>query len=682
VVTKDRGLPASEATPAPPEWVPDPAQIRTTNLFQLVEREGMSDPEALWERALNDPAWFWGAVTRQLGLLWSRPYDTVFEPTDAVPGGRWFSGGELNAAFNCLDRHVQAGRGDHTAVIADSEQGTPRRLSYAHLLAETNRLANGLRELGVRSGDRVGLMLPMSEHAAIAMLACARLGAIVCPAFSGLGPDALASRFGDCGVVAVLTADTAVRRGQRIDLVATVRQASGELPSLRSIIVVRRSPAGSSLSPYEVDYRELVDRQLITFAGDETRADHPLMILYTSGTTGRPKGVVQSHAEFLVKAGEDLLHAFDVRGDDVVFWLTDPGWIMAPILIFGGLLLGATIVLYEGAPDQPDPGRLWRLVEDHGVTIFGGSPSLTRLLRPHGTNHLRQRDLRSIRIIGSTGEPIDLESWDWLFREVGEGRAPIINYSGGTEVGGGILGCFPVFAQRPCAFARPFPGMDADVFDSDGRPIRGRMGELVVKSPWPGQARTFWGDHERYVDTYWSRWSGVWVHGDAAMIDAIDDWYIVGRSDDTFNVAGHRVGPAELEAIILNHEGIKDAVVVGLEDLSKGHVPAAFVVSDIGAARDPDSLLRTINKRIVSQLGPTLRLASVWIVPDLPRTRNGKISRTAVRDAFQGKSSAIDRTVFDDPTSLATLAELGATYRSQAPGTSSGDALIETERRR
>jgi acetyl-CoA synthetase len=357
-----------------------------------------------------------------------------------------------------------------------------------------------------------------------------------------------------------------------------------------------------------------------------------------------------------------LLHSFDVGSDDVVFWLTDLGWIMAAILVFGGLVRGSTIVLYEGAPDYPGPGRLWRLVEDHGVTIFGGSPSLARSLRRHGSGPVRARDLRSIRVIGSTGEPIDLDSWDWLFREVGGGRAPIINYSGGTEVGGGILGCFPVFAQRPCAFNRPFPGMDADVFDPDGRPIRGRIGELVVKLPWPGQARTFWGDHQRYVDTYWSRWPGVWVHGDVAMIDSVGDWYIVGRSDDTLNVAGNRVGPAELEALILAYNGIRDAVVVGLEDPLKGQVPAAFVVAD-DEPEWPDSLSQAINEYVVARLGPTSRLAGVWRVPDLPRTRNGKISRKAVREAFLGTDMAPDQTVLENPASLKHLTELGARYR-------------------
>lgn len=650
------------AEQAPPGvvWEPTPDMVEQTNLQRLVRSEGLSGFDELWRKAIDDRNWFWDAVVRDLRLSWMRPYQRAFEPTSDPKWPDWFVGGLLNVAENCLGRHVRAGYGETAALISERENGQLKRTTYRELDSLSNRLANGLRRLGAERGDRIGLFLPMTEEAAVAVLACAKIGAVFCPAFSGHGTAAVVARFGDCGVRLIITAQGFQRRGRQIDLLSVARSAAAELPGHPSLVVVCHGACANTvaLREREVEFESLVDQEGESFTAEPMGADDILMILYTSGTTGKPKGTVHSHAGFLVKAAQDMSHAFDVRQGDVIFWVTDLGWIMGTWLILSGLCLGATVAMYDGAADFPGPDRLWQFIDRHAVSMFGVTPSLVRSLMAEGHSAAGGYSLATLRILGSTGEPWDGESWDWFFRSVGRRKCPVINYSGGTEVGGGILGCFPVFSQKPCAFNGPFPGMDADVFDGAGGSLRGEVGELVVKGPWPGQTRGFWRDPERYQSTYWSRWSGVWEHGDWAMIGGDGFWYIHGRSDDTLNVAGKRVGPGEIESTIERFGGVKSAAVIAYPDPLKGEVPIAFIILERPGV-DHDRLEAEIIEYVSANMGAPLRPAAVRVVTDLPRTRNGKLARRAIRDAFLGVRTAVDRDALENGSAIDAIAALG-----------------------
>jgi len=399
----------------------------------------------------------------------------------------------------------------------------------------------------------------------------------------------------------------------------------------------------------EVRWEEVVSGEPGEYETERTDGEDPVMIIYTSGTTGRPKGAVHTHNGFPIKGTQDMAYCFDVQEDDVIFWLTDIGWMMGPWLIIGALTLGSTAFIYEGSPDYPGPDRLWEMAERHRVTVLGISPTAVRALMRYGEEPVRRHDLSSLRAIGSTGEPWNPDPWLWAFQHIGGGRIPIINYSGGTEVSGGIVCGNPISPIKPCSFAGPVPGMAADVVDEGGRPVRGQVGELVVRQPWPGMTRGFWRDPERYLETYWSRWPGVWVHGDWAMIDTDGLWYIQGRSDDTIKVAGKRVGPAEVESAAVAHPAVAEAAAVGVPHEVKGEGVVVFVMLRPGYG-PTEALRQEIAEAVVERLGKALRPEAVHFVADLPRTRNAKIMRRVVRAAYLGQ----------DPGDLSSLENSGA----------------------
>lgn len=598
-----------------------------------MRRHGLPDYDALFQRSITDLAWFWNAVNEDLDLRWIQPYARVYDSSDGIAWTRWWIGGAYNYVENALDRHI-ARLGERTAIRYEGEDGGVRTLTYREVLAEVNRLANALRRLGITKGDRVGIFMPLTPECAIATLAVSRIGAIYIPIFSGFGAAAVASRLADCEAVALITADGFTRRGNTVAMKDTADEAVRTVPSIKHLIVHRH--LGRPV-PW-TQGRDSWWHDLLREASPEgkpepTGADDPFMIIYTSGTTGRPKGTVHVHGGFPIKGTVDMAYGFDFQADDVMFWVTDLGWMMGPWEIIGVLTLGGTMVLYDGAIDYPETDRLWALLEHHRVTVAGISPTAIRGMMRYGEAGVRRHDLSALRVLGATGEPWNPEPWLWCFRHVGGGRCPILNYSGGTEISGGIVGCTVIHPQKPCCFTGPVLGMDADVYDEGGRPVRGAVGELVIRKPWPGMTRGFWRDPERYVQTYWSRWPDVWVHGDWVSIDEDGFWFIQGRSDDTLKVAGKRVGPAEVESALVSHPAVSEAAAVGVPHDIKGETVVCFAVLKPGIETS-EELREALAAVVVAQLGKALRPGRVLFVRDLPKTRNAKIMRRVIRAKY------------------------------------------------
>src|SRR6202165_2433439 len=520
--------------------------------------------------------------------------------------------------------------------VWEGDEGSTRQWSYAELAAETSSAAAVLRRLDVGAGDAVGLCMPMIPETAALFLACAQIGAVVVPLFSGYGAGAIVSRLQDCDAKVLCVVDGFPRRGATVALKPTADEAARQLPSLRHILVVRRAGLDVSMQP-ERDhwYHELKSAVTETPNVADTSADTTFMIIYTSGTTGRPKGTVHVHGGFPVKATQDMVHCFDVRPDDRLLWFTDIGWMMGPWAICGTLIIGATLVLFDGVPDFPGPDRLWAVVERHRVSVLGIAPTVVRALMRHGDEPVARHDLSSLRVLGSSGEPWNTEPWLWFQEKVGGSRCPIINYSGGTEISGGIVAGNMLTPLKPCAFAGPVPGMDADVWDEQGNSVRGEVGELVVRSPWPGMTRGFWRDPDRYLETYWSRWPNTWVHGDWVEVDNDGLWYIRGRSDDTIKVAGKRLGPAEVESALVAHPAVAEAAAIGVPDAVKGEALVAFAVLKPGVDDDP-ALRKALARCITDELGKALGARTVEIVSELPKTRNAKGLGRVVRAVYLG----------------------------------------------
>jgi acetyl-CoA synthetase len=621
--------------PEPFAWSPTPEVVARSRLRRFLDALDCPDLASLQARARDDLDWFWSAAADDIGIGWSRRPTRIHDSSEGIPWTRWWIGGRLNLATNTVDRHAQVG-GDRVALIWEGDDEATHRLTYAELSAEVARAAGALRALGVGPGDAVGLCLPMIVETVVLFLACAKVGAIMAPLFSGFGAGAIASRLSDCDAKVLCVADGMMRRGGRVLMKPTADQAAESLPALEHMLVVRRLDADVPMRPgRDVFHDEFCASLPADAPTHDTAADDPFMLIYTSGTTGRPKGTVHLQGGFPIKSTQDMAHCFDVGAGDRLLWVTDIGWMMGPWAICGTLTLGATLVIYEGTPDHPGPDRLWSVAARHGVSVLGVAPTVVRALMRHGDDPARSHDLSALRILGSSGEPWNPDPWLWFQRTVGGGRLPLINYSGGTEVSGGILCGNVLTPATPCSFSGPVPGMDAEVFDEQGRPLRERVGELVVRRPWPGMTRGFWRDPERYLDTYWSRYPDVWVHGDWAEIDQNGLWYIHGRSDDTIKVAGKRLGPAEVESVLVAHPAVAEAAAIGVPDALKGEAVVAFAVLRSGIADHP-GLRAELAELIVADLGKALAPKAVEIVAELPKTRNAKVLRRVIRAVYLG----------------------------------------------
>jgi len=616
-------------------WRPTPEYTERSHLKRFMELHHLSSYEELQLRSTSDIAWFTNAVLQYLDIQFRHPYSEVVDTSQGIQRPRWCVGGKMNIVHNCLEKWAahSDSRG-RIAMIWEGEDGQVRKLTYGELSREVNRCANALRRLGLGKGDRIGLHMPMTPEICVALLAIAKIGAVILPLFSGYGVTALVTRLQDAGAKALFTADGCFRRGQVVPMKAIADQAAEQVPSIEHLIVLRRT--GNSVSwkgGRDHWWDELISSQSDEARLEETDAEDRLMIIYTSGTTGKPKGAVHTHCGFPVKSAQDMAFGTDVHPGDVIYWLTDMGWMMGPWLVFGATLLGATFVIYEGAPDYPGPDRLWAMTERHRITTLGISPTLIRSLISHGSEPVKKHDLSSIHLFASTGEPWNPDPWLWLFQVVGEARRPIINYSGGTEIAGGILMGNPLLPLKPTAFSAPCPGMAADVVDAEGRSVRGQVGELVIRAPWIGMTRGFWQDEQRYLETYWSQFENIWVHGDWAAVDDDGLWYILGRSDDTLKVAGKRVGPAEVESVLVNHPAVEEAAAIGVPHAIKGNEVICFCVL-VPGFEAMDELRRELQSKVAAELGKPLQPGKIWFVSDLPKTRNSKVMRRVIRSAY------------------------------------------------
>jgi acetyl-CoA synthetase len=641
-----------------PAWAPSREQREASHLYHFMSAAGCTDYPALCRKAAEQPEWFWDAMVKDLGIVFRTPYHRVMDTSKGIPFTQWFPGATLNAYDSSVVRPARL-HPDRLAITAESEDGRRRTLTYRELEREVERAASGLHGAGVDRGVAVGLYMPLVVETAVVLLACAKLGATVVPLFSGFGGQAIRQRLDDAGARVLVTADRAIRRGRAIDMKAVADQAVSGGGSVERVVVVR----GAEQDPVPmVAGRDLWWDDLLQAGGtpvetEPMTADDPLLLLYTSGTTGRPKGTIHGHAGLPIKAASDWAFGMDVRPDERVMWVTDIGWVMGPLLVFGSLGLGATAVLYDGAPDYPDPGRIWSVAAQHGVTHLGISPTLVRVLMSQGEAWPAAHPLPTLRVLASTGEPWTPEAWEWLFEQVGRRRLPIMNYSGGTECGGGLVSGNFLTPCRPGSFAGPIPGVDAAVFNDQGEPAIGQVGELVVRQPYLGMTLGFWKDPDRYLETYWSRWPGVWVHGDWALVDGDGLWFILGRSDDTIKVGGKRVGPAELEAAALDGTPVMEAAAVGVPDATKGQAVVIFVVARPGA--DPNGIPVAVSRSVEQALGKPFRPRSVHVIPRLPKTRNGKILRRVIRNVFVGEPPG-DLSSMDDLASLDAIRDLAS----------------------
>lgn len=624
-------------------WTPDPDAAARTTLGRLWRDLGLDGYDALAAWATEDVGRFWDRVLADLGVVFETPYEQILDTSRGIEHARWCTGGRLNITVSLLDRWEGTPRWEQDAIRYESEEGEVTRYTFRQLHEAVEVATAGLRAMGLGSGDAVGLYMPLTPEEVIGFLAVVRMGGIVLPLFSGYGKSAVSDRLADADAKAVLVADGSVRRGKPLAMKPTLDAALADAPTVEHVIVVDR--AGLAVEMREgrdTTWADLLDAGRKRLADDPTAgaagivdAETPLMIIYTSGTTGRPKGAVHTHVGFPVKAAQDMAHPMDVQPGDVMWWMTDMGWMMGPWLVFGSLMCGATMVLFDGAPDTPDVDRVWQLCADHGVTHFGLSPVLIRALMPHGTEPVARHDLSALRACGSTGSPWDPESWRWLFANVLDSRKPILNYSGGTEISGGIVCGDFVRPLKPCGFPGPILGMDADVLDESGQPVRGAVGELAIRQPWIGMTRGFWRDDERYLESYWQRHENTWLHGDFAAVDADDQWFILGRSDDTIKIAGKRLGPAEAESAVAADPDVIEAAAIGVPDDVKGEALVVFCVPREGTDAT-DALRQRLAGRLGAALGKALRPKAVYFVEALPKTRNAKVMRRVIRAVHLG----------------------------------------------
>jgi acetyl-CoA synthetase len=632
-------------------WSPTAEYVERANVTRFMRAHGIETAEELVARSVADVSWFWDAVVRDVDIEFLQPYEQVLDVSRGVEWATWFGGGRVNLAHQCVDRW-SVSTPEAPAVVWEGEDGEVRTWTYADLRRETDRLARALRRLGVEAGEAVGIFLPMLPETVAAVMACSKIGAVWVPIFSGFGPDAIAVRLADAGVKVLLTADAFLRKGRDVSMAETARGALARVDTVRHTVVLRH--AGEGAATGEHDWTQLVARESDDpLPSESLESEHPLFIGYTSGTTGRPKGVLHVHGGFLVKIASEVAYQVDVHQGDTLHWVTDLGWIMGPWEIVGALALGSTVFLTDGAPTHPGPDRLWSLVERHGITTLGVSPTLIRALIPSGTDHIRRHDVSSLRVLASTGEPWNPDAYLWLHREVGGSRLPIINLSGGTEVGACFLSPLPISELKACTLWGPSLGMDIDIVDAEGSPVApGEVGELVCRQPWPSMTRGIWGDPDRYLDTYWRRFPGVWVHGDWAMRDEDGFWFLYGRSDDTLSVAGKRLGPAEVESALASNPSVAESAAIGVPHPLKGETIWCFVVLKPGV--EEGGLATTLRNVVADHLGRSFLPSKVVFVPELPKTRSAKIVRRAIRAAALGKDPG-DLSSIENPDALKSI---------------------------
>ena len=623
------------------------------------ERALANDP-TIYARAAADPEAFWAGFARE--LEWIEPWTNVLEWN--APHAKWFVGGKLNASANCLDRHVRTARRNKAAIIWEGEPGDRRTLTYFDLYRDVCRFANVLKSLGVRKGDRVALYLPLIPELAIAMLACARIGAVHSVVFGGFSAESLRDRINDAQATVLVTADGGFRRGQIVPLKRMADEALRETPSIQHVVVVRRAASTASTDVQPVPklegrdrwYHELMDGAAVTCPPEPMDSEDMLYILYTSGTTGKPKGIVHTTGGYLTGTYATTKWVFDLRDEDVYWCTADIGWVTGhSYVVYGPLANGATVLMYEGAPDWPAKDRFWSLIERYGVTIFYTAPTAIRAFMKWGTEWPAGRDLSSLRLLGSVGEPINPEAWIWYQQNIGRERCPVVDTWWQTETGQILITPLPgLTTLKPGSATRPFPGISAEIRTADGSRVTEGGGLLALTKPWPGMLRGIYGDPERFVQQYWSKWKdGVYFTGDGARVDADGDYWLLGRVDDVLNVAGHRIGTMEVESALVDHPKVAEAAVVGRTHEIKGQAVAAFVTLKEGSSASPE-LVDELKEHVVRKIGALARPDQILFAADLPKTRSGKIMRRLLRDIAEGKALG-DTTTLADANVVARL---------------------------
>ncbi|MFS2295646.1 MAG: acetate--CoA ligase [Actinomadura sp.] len=612
-----------------------------------------------YERAAEDRLGFWAEQADR--LTWTKRWDDVLDWSNP-PFAKWFVGGELNVAYNCVDRHVEAGNGDKVAYYWEGEPGDSRTLTYADLQREVNKTANALLELGIRKGDRVAIYLPMIPELPISMLACARIGATHSVVFGGFSSSALQTRIEDAQAKLVITADGGFRRGKPSDLKGIVDEAVAQTPMVEHVLVVRRTGEPITKNDRDLWWHDVVDRQSDQHTPEPMDAEHPLYILYTSGTTGKPKGILHTTGGYLTQCAYTHWAVFDLKPETDVYWCSaDIGWVTGhSYIVYGPLANGSTSVIYEGTPDTPNRGRWWDIIQKYKVSVFYTAPTAIRTFMRWGGDIPAQYDLSSLRVLGSVGEPINPEAYIWYRKHIGGDRTPVVDTWWQTETGAIMISPLPgVTEAKPGAAMRPLPGIVADVVDDQGKPVpAGGGGFLVLKEPWPAMLRTIWGDDERYVKTYWSRFDNLYFAGDGAKRDEDGDLWLLGRVDDVMLVSGHNISTTEVESALVAHDKVAEAAVVGATDPVTGQAIVAFVIprGDADGDVEGEEFLKELRDHVAKTLGPIAKPRQIMIVPELPKTRSGKIMRRLLRDVAENRSIG-DVTTLADSTVMDLIAQ-------------------------
>jgi acetyl-CoA synthetase len=604
-----------------------------SNVGRFMDKHGLSGWRQLVEKANEDISWYWDAVNEDLGIEWFRKSDRTFDSSAGIPWTKWFINGRCNIVANAIDRHAK-NQPDKIAYIFANGRGS-KKITYRELDEQVGRLAGALANAGIRKGDVVAIYLPMIPEAFYAIFACSKIGAVHTTIFSGFSAQALHSRLVDSNAKLLITTDTVSRRGKEIKL-ASEWQGAVQGTKVSRVVVVGR------------DYDDFV-RKAPKARTEVMDSEDPLFILYTSGTTGEPKGTLQVHGGFMVVAAQQAAYLIDMKRDDVLFWYADIGWITGQVwVVYGSPIVGATALVYDDALDYPAPDAWCRLIEEHRVSIFGMAPTAIRLFMKNKVQASRY-DFSSLRILAATGEPINSEAWQWYFENVGKKRCPVINLSGGTEIGGAILSVLPVMPLKQCTVGCQIPGFDADVLDDSGNRVS--EGYLVIKKPWPSMTRGLLNNPERFINTYWSKYKDIWYHGDIVLVDSDGLWYMRGRADDIIKVAGHRIGTAEVEAAAASHPAVAEAVAIGKPDELKGEAIVVYIV--VKDDRKIENLKLEIINRVEESIGKFARPEEIRIVTELPKTRTGKLVRRLMRAKIAGENIASqDLSTVENPWSL------------------------------
>ena len=616
-------------------WQPTEELLANSQIQKFINAAGVKDYDELLSKSDNDPEWFWNAAIKFLDIKFYQDYDKVVDLSGGIEWSRWCVGGKTNVALNCLDKHKGTDVWDKTFIHHETEAGYKSSLTYAELDAKVSQLTEGLRSLGLKKGDAVGLYMPMIPEVAIAFLAIIKMGGVVIPLFSGFGPEPIIVRLNDGEAKAVITVDGTTRRSNVVNLKSTIDTARKSIPSLKHVVVYQHVGMESCTEEGDVDWLALT-KNMPTISDTEVMdAEDPMMLVYTSGTTGMPKGTVQTHCGFMVKAMFDLQVMSELTEADRLLWMSDMGWVVGPLEIMGVSFVGATLIMGEGAPNYPEPGRIWRLVEEYKVSWLGFAPTIARIFMSQPEESISQYDFSSLKIVLTTGEPWNPDAWLWFFDKICNKRVPIMNLTGGTEIGCGILGCTIARPLKPCCFNTQMPAMGADIIDEQGLSIEdGKVGELVLRHASIGLTRGLWNNPERYLDSYWRTIPGLWVHGDWAVKDAYGMWYVLGRSDDTLKISGKRTGPAEIEGPLLATGKIVEAAVIGVPDEIGGSAVVCVCVPKEGFVED--ELQQELIDAVVNEMGKSYKPKQVVFVEDLPKTRTMKIMRRVVKALLVG----------------------------------------------